>query len=250
MADLEALWADVVDDAAEDIAVGRRAVCEGCSRPSSACLCSHLPSDGPLETSGALFVLTHPNESKRALNTGWILPRCMRRCEIITGRYPPNEMQDRLAACDVPVYLLYPSSTAVDLDEVSVASDAKALVQNEGTASKARAASIASDDILSGASYVCVCIDSTWGQAREMAVPTLEKLPERTRLIQLPLIDDDDDEAAFDAAVDAPGLRRFSGDEATGSLLTPPAPGAMLTAEAAARAVATAGASPSRCAGN
>ena len=73
-----------------------------------------------------------------------------------------------------------------------------------------------------------------------MAVPTLEKLPERTRLIQLPLIDnDDDDEAAFDAAVDAPGLRRFSGDEATGSLLTPPAPGAMLTAEAAARAVAT-----------
>lgn len=240
MADLEALWADVVDDAAEDIATGRRAVCEGCSRPSSACLCSHLPSDGPLETSGALFVLTHPNESKRALNTGWILPRCMRRCEIITGRYPPNEMQDRLAACDVPVYLLYPSSTAVDLDEVSVASDAKALVQNEGTASKARAASIASDDILSGASYVCVCIDSTWGQAREMAVPTLEKLPERTRLIQLPLIDDDDDDdAAFDAAVDAPGLRRFSGDEATGSLLTPPAPGAMLTAEAAARAVAT-----------
>ena len=63
----------------------------------------------------------------------------MRRCEIVTGRYPPNEMQDRLAACDVPVYLLYPSSTAVDLDEVSVASDAKALVQNEGTASKARA---------------------------------------------------------------------------------------------------------------
>ena len=236
MADLEALWADVADDDAVDVrAAGGRAVCEGCARPASACLCDRLPAQ-PVETRGALVVLTHPNESKRALNTGWILPRCMRRCEIVRGRYPPQHLQDRMAgtAPDVPMYLLYPSTSATNLDEVSVVDDAAAIV----SASTGQG-SLGPDDVLAGAAYVCVCIDSTWGQAREMAVPTLEKMPARTRLIQLPLkkstMDDDDD----GSRVDAPGLRRFSeGDGGAGSLLTPPAPGAMLTAEAAARAVA------------
>ena len=235
MADLEALWADVADDDAVDVrAAGGRAVCEGCARPASACLCDRLPAQ-PVETRGALVVLTHPNESKRALNTGWILPRCMRRCEIVRGRYPPQHLQDRMAgtAPDVPMYLLYPSTSATNLDEVSVVDDAAAIV----SASTGQV-SLGPDDVLAGAAYVCVCIDSTWGQAREMAVPTLEKMPARTRLIQLPLkkstMDDDDG-----SRVDAPGLRRFSeGDGGAGSLLTPPAPGAMLTAEAAARAVA------------
>ena len=224
-----------VDDGVYVRAAGGRAVCEGCARPASACLCDRLPAR-PVDTRGALVVLTHPNESKRALNTGWILPRCMRRCEIVRGRYPPQHLQDRMAgtAPDVPMYLLYPSTSATNLDEVSVADDAAAIV----SASTGQG-SLDPDDVLAGAAYVCVCIDSTWGQAREMAVPTLEKMPARTRLIQLPLkkstMDDDDD----GSRVDAPGLRRFSeGDGGAGSLLTAPAPGAMLTAEAAARAVA------------
>ena len=238
MADLEALWADVADDDAVDVrAAGGRAVCEGCARPASACLCDRLPAR-PVETRGALVVLTHPNESKRALNTGWILPRCMRRCEIVRGRYPPQHLQDRMAgmAPDVPMYLLYPSASATNLDEVSVAVDNAAAIVPASTGQ----GSLGPDDVLAGAAYVCVCIDSTWGQAREMAVPTLEKMPARTRLIQLPLTatdDDDDDDGG--SRVDAPGLRRFSeGDGGAGSLLTAPAPGAMLTAEAAARAVA------------
>ena len=239
MADLEALWADVADDDAVDVrAAGGRAVCDGCARPASACLCDRLPAR-PVDTRGALVVLTHPNESKRALNTGWILPRCMRRCEIVRGRYPPQHLQDRMAgtAPDVPMYLLYPSTSASNLDEVSVADDAAAIV----SASTGQG-SLDPDDVLAGAAYVCVCIDSTWGQAREMAVPTLEKMPARTRLIQLPLTSTDDDDNDGDnggSRVDAPGLRRFSeGDRGAGSLLTAPAPGAMLTAEAAARAVA------------
>ena len=239
MADLEALWADVADDDAVDVrAAGGRAVCEGCARPASACLCDRLPAR-PFETRGALVVLTHPNESKRALNTGWILPRCMRRCEIVRGRYPPQHLQDRMAgmAPDVPMYLLYPSASATNLDEVSVAVDDAAAIVPASTGQ----GSLGPDDVLAGSAYVCVCIDSTWGQAREMAVPTLEKMPARTRLIQLPLTStvdgDDDDDGGY--RVDAPGLRRFSeGDGGAGSLLTAPAPGAMLTAEAAARAVA------------
>ena len=184
-------------------------MCEGCARPASACLCDRLPAQ-PVETRGALVVLTHPNESKRALNTGWILPRCMRRCEIVRGRYPPQHLQDRMAgtAPDVPMYLLYPSTSATNLDEVSVVDDAAAIV----SASTGQV-SLGPDDVLAGAAYVCVCIDSTWGQAREMAVPTLEKMPARTRLIQLPLkkstMDDDDG-----SRVDAPGLRRFSEGDA------------------------------------
>ena len=235
MADLEALWADVADDDAVDVrAAGGRAVCEGCARPASACLCDRLPSR-PVETRGALVVLTHPNESKRALNTGWISPVHAAH-EIVRGRIHCSTA-DRMAgmAPDVPMYLLYPSASATNLDEVSVAVDNSAAIVPASTGQ----GSLAPDDVLAGAAYVCVCIDSTWGQAREMAVPTLEKMPARTRLIQLPLkkstMDDDDDGSTADAV----GVRRFSeGDGGAGSLLTTPAPGAMLTAEAAARAVA------------
>ena len=171
--DLEALWADVADDDAVDVrAAGEPRRVRGCARPASACLCP--PARTPVETRGALVVLTHPNESKRALNTGWILPRCMRRCEIVRGRYPPQHLQDRMAgtAPDVPMYLLYPSTSATNLDEVSVVDDAAAIV----SASTGQV-SLGPDDVLAGAAYVCVCIDSTWGQAREMAVPTLGRCP-------------------------------------------------------------------------
>ena len=123
-------------------------------------------------------------------------------------------------APDVPMYLLYPSTSATNLDEVSVADDAAAIV----SASTGQG-SLDPDDVLAGAAYVCVCIDSTWGQAREMAVPTLEKMPARTRLIQLPLTSTDDADDGGGSRVDAPGLRRFSeGDGGAGSLLTAPAP--------------------------
>ena len=74
----------------------RRVRCETCGRPSVACPCAHLPAE-PAQTRGALIVLTHPNERKRALATGWILPECFRRCAVVTKREPPRELTKMFA---------------------------------------------------------------------------------------------------------------------------------------------------------
>jgi DTW domain-containing protein YfiP len=138
----------------------RRVRCETCGRPSVACPCAHLPAE-PAQTRGALIVLTHPNERKRALATGWILPECFRRCAVVTKREPPRELTKMFAdedetsdegvasddssanirvsspspsdsegpvvPNDVPVYVLYPASNAQDLDEVDPVADREAL---------------------------------------------------------------------------------------------------------------------------
>jgi DTW domain-containing protein YfiP len=119
-----------------------------------------LPAE-PAQTRGALIVLTHPNERKRALATGWILPECFRRCAVVTKREPPRELTKMFAdedetsdegvasddssanirvsspspsdsegpvvPNDVPVYVLYPASNAQDLDEVDPVADREAL---------------------------------------------------------------------------------------------------------------------------
>ena len=152
----------------------RRVRCETCGRPSVACPCAHLPAE-PAQTRGALIVLTHPNERKRALATGWILPECFRRCAVVTKREPPRELTKMFAdedetsdegvasddssanirvsspspsdsegpvvPNDVPVYVLYPASNAQDLDEVDPVADREAL-RSEAERSKKKKRSI------------------------------------------------------------------------------------------------------------
>jgi DTW domain-containing protein YfiP len=133
-----------------------------------------LPAE-PAQTRGALIVLTHPNERKRALATGWILPECFRRCAVVTKREPPRELTKMFAdedetsdegvasddssansrvsspspsdaegpvvPNDVPVYVLYPASNAQDLDRVDPVADREAL-RREAERSKKKKRSI------------------------------------------------------------------------------------------------------------
>lgn len=175
--DLESMWTRLcaettadrrAGDDAEDETRARRARCETCGRPSVACPCAHLPAE-PAHTQGALIVLTHPNERKRALATGWILPECFRRCAVVTKREPPRELlrmfadeDDRgvgdwtdssagrassasssdaegpVVPRDVPVYVLYPASNAQDVDRVDPVADREALSRRWGLESEAR----------------------------------------------------------------------------------------------------------------
>ena len=167
--ELESMWTQLCVETtadrpdahdAEEETRARRARCETCGRPSVACPCAHLPAE-PAQTRGALIVLTHPNERKRALATGWILPECFRRCAVVTKREPPRELTKMFAdedetsdegvasddasansrvsspspsdsegpvvPNDVPVYVLYPASNAQDLDRVDPVADREAL---------------------------------------------------------------------------------------------------------------------------
>ena len=175
--DLESMWTRLcaettadprAGDDAEDETRARRVRCETCGRPSVACPCAHLPAE-PAHTRGALIVLTHPNERKRALATGWILPECFRRCAVVTKRAPPEELlrmfaeeddedgagdwtdssagrassasssdaEGTVVSRDVPVYVLYPASNAEDVDRVDPAADREALSRRRGRKSEA-----------------------------------------------------------------------------------------------------------------
>ena len=181
--ELESMWTQLCVETtadrpdahdAEEETRARRVRCETCGRPSVACPCAHLPAE-PAQTRGALIVLTHPNERKRALATGWILPECFRRCAVVTKREPPRELTKMFAdedetsdegvasddssanirvsspspsdsegpvvPNDVPVYVLYPASNAQDLDEVDPVADREAL-RSEAERSKKKKRSI------------------------------------------------------------------------------------------------------------
>ena len=273
--DLAALWETTREaseaDADDHPSVsGRRATCESCGRPARACLCPNLP-ETPFPTRGALVILTHPNEHKRALATGWILPRCLRRCAVLTRRSPPDAFLRMLGPADAhdvtdggvlpadaPIYLLYPAPHATDVTRVDVRADAESLRSARkgdveygggggggggGGALPGRiSAELASTrEALRDAAYLCIAVDSTWRQAREMVVRAVEALPARARLVRLPTR----------GSAEAPGLRRVwersggdvPGDEDgdargdTRTLRVEPAEGCMLTAEAAARAM-------------
>jgi DTW domain-containing protein YfiP len=271
--DLAALWQatrEASEDADDHPSIsGRRASCEACDRPARACLCPHLP-ETPFPTRGALVVLTHPNEHKRALATGWILPRCLRRCAVLTRRSPPDAFlrmlrpaasaaaaDDGVLPADAPIYLLYPALHATDVTRVDVRADAESFRSaREGhddehdvggggggggggaLPGRISAELTSAREALRDAAYLCIAVDSTWRQAREMVVRAVEALPARTRLVQLPTR----------GSAEAPGLRRVwersGGDDPgddrgdVGTLRVEPAEGCMLTAEAAARAMA------------
>lgn len=140
---LESLWqqlcvqstaATIGSVASDDVSTPEtrttRVRCDTCGRPTIACPCVHLPPT-PLDTHGALIVLTHPNERRRSLATGWMLPVTYERCAVITKRTPPKEFLAMFAndgddgassspsvsnetklPPDVPIYLLYPATHA------------------------------------------------------------------------------------------------------------------------------------------
>ena len=211
---IERLWASTLEACDDDEAPSsRRAVCPDCERPASSCPCAWLP-ESPLPTRGALVVLTHPNERKRTVRTGWILPRCFRRAVLCTRREPPAAFLDMLDGPDAilprdaPTYILYPAPRAVSVAEANLREDGLERVEAEARCTSSRRPSSSASSArpadprdsapaaaaelaavaaaLEGAAYVCVAIDSTWRQAREMAAKTAASMPVGTKLVRLP----------------------------------------------------------------
>ncbi len=289
---IERLWASTLEACDDDEAPSsRRAVCPDCERPASSCPCAWLP-ESPLPTRGALVVLTHPNERKRAVRTGWILPRCFRRAVLCTRREPPAAFLDMLDGPDAilprdaPTYILYPAPRAVSVAEANLREDGLERAEAEARRTSSRRPSFSSASsarpadprdsapaaaaelaavaaALEGAAYVCVAIDSTWRQAREMAAKTAASMPVGTKLVRLPT--DRDPGTPTETETETETARRVrvekkkgpgpggDDDDETGfpttgttgtlpaapvvDLMVAPAEGCVLTAEAAAAAV-------------
>lgn len=82
------------DDVAARTAEARsgREICSGCSRPSSACICSSLP-DQPLPLPlglESILLLRHPKERRQKHQSAWILERCISSVrQYVARRLPP-----------------------------------------------------------------------------------------------------------------------------------------------------------------
>jgi DTW domain-containing protein YfiP len=125
--------------------------CHGCDMKWN-CVCEYLPT---ITADWDLVLLTHPNELRRATNTGKWLSKSIAQCQVLewsrTGI--PNELNDILSsACYQPV-LLFPGHDSQ-------------LLTSEGVQSNARR-------------LVFIVLDGTWQEAKKMynRSPWLKALP-------------------------------------------------------------------------
>ncbi|EPS70252.1 hypothetical protein M569_04509, partial [Genlisea aurea] len=131
-----------------------RSVCSaGCGRPTAACLCRILP-ETPFSTRTKVVILQHPHERRHKLATVPVLSKCLRNCEIVSGRklklgdskildsHHDQAREGRRGR----VFYLFPGPNAVPIRE-AFAAPCDETVKDEG---------------------VLIVFDGTWNHAKEM----------------------------------------------------------------------------------
>lgn len=118
------------------------------------CICAQRPM---LDHTTQIALLTHPNESKRATNTGKLLAHSLPHCQVyVWDRVnPPAELVKQMA--EQPSYLLFPSEDAIKANEFKT-----------------------SINIREGKSQpLFIILDGTWQEAKKMLnkSPWLQSLP-------------------------------------------------------------------------
>eukprot|EP00929_Paragymnodinium_shiwhaense_P078049 TRINITY_DN40376_c0_g1_i1.p1 TRINITY_DN40376_c0_g1~~TRINITY_DN40376_c0_g1_i1.p1 ORF type:complete len:357 (+),score=64.07 TRINITY_DN40376_c0_g1_i1:36-1073(+) len=111
---------DHVDDRHKSAA--GRSVCDGCSRPSTVCLCAVLPKQ-PLPCPCEIILLQHPKERKQKNRSAWIAERCISGVRTVVGKRlvernlaPPQ--LDRLWSAPDKCAVVFPSVDAQPLEDV------------------------------------------------------------------------------------------------------------------------------------
>ncbi|KAJ8940944.1 hypothetical protein NQ318_010145 [Aromia moschata] len=119
-----------------------RDICPQCCRPTRVCYCSSIPNP-PLSPKSRIILLQHPAEEKRCLRTATMLQLGLEtnKCLVFKGkRFPGRYNHLNEILCAPNTLLLYPSRTAVDINEIADEKD--------------------------NTSYNIVLIDGTWPQAK------------------------------------------------------------------------------------
>ncbi|CAK8694808.1 tRNA-uridine aminocarboxypropyltransferase 2-like [Clavelina lepadiformis] len=101
--------------------VQRREVCERCKRPSTVCLCHHLPKELIKLQNTVLHIFQHPNEENRPLHTVAILKAalCSESCKINKGRRFCRLCPDlSKTLSQTNTFLLYPGQGAKNIEDV------------------------------------------------------------------------------------------------------------------------------------
>lgn len=118
------------------------------------CICDHCPK---LDSTAQIALLTHPNEAKRATNTGKLLTHSLPHCQVhIWDRVtPPANLIKQIS--EQPSYLLFPSEDAIEVSEFQASINTSA----------------------NKSAPLFIILDGTWQEAKKMLnkSPWLQTLP-------------------------------------------------------------------------
>ncbi|XP_061719614.1 tRNA-uridine aminocarboxypropyltransferase 2 [Cydia pomonella] len=119
-----------------------RELCENCKRPQVVCWCAALPPER-LQPRSNIILLQHPAEEKRCLRTAPMLQLGLaeNKCLIFKGKKFPQPRHDNLEDILIQpnTLLLYPSKTAIDINDLVNDNDSYNLVLLDGTWPQAKA---------------------------------------------------------------------------------------------------------------
>ena len=99
-----------------------RHYCAICRYPQNACLCASVQPISPMTQ---LVVLQHPSEVEHKKNRVRVLSLAVPKTQVYVGESESdfNGLREYLAACNKPIYLVYPSALSVSVEQKSINPD-------------------------------------------------------------------------------------------------------------------------------
>lgn len=99
-----------------------RHYCAICRYPQNACLCASVQPISPMTQ---LVVLQHPSEVEHKKNSVRVLSLAVPKTQVYVGESESdfNGLREYLAACNKPIYLVYPSALSVSVEQQSINPD-------------------------------------------------------------------------------------------------------------------------------
>ncbi|XP_019708770.1 tRNA-uridine aminocarboxypropyltransferase A isoform X2 [Elaeis guineensis] len=147
------------EEAAAPATKGRAVCWDGCGRPSSVCVCDHLPSC-PIPTATRVVVLHHPHELRRKLATLPVLSKCLHNLYLLPGR------RLRLGSSPLLDSLYHSSPSPTKALFLFPSSDPSSPVADLGAWVAATPPADRRDPVL-------IVFDGTWREAKEMVAASL-----------------------------------------------------------------------------
>ncbi len=102
-----------------------REICYACYRPSSSCMCKYIK---PIETQTRFVILMHPKEFRKTKNgTGHFTNLSLQNCELHVGIDFSNDtkINDILRDPNNVCYVVYPSTSSINLNESGISKSSK-----------------------------------------------------------------------------------------------------------------------------
>ncbi|MCU7976823.1 MULTISPECIES: tRNA-uridine aminocarboxypropyltransferase [unclassified Shewanella] len=99
-----------------------RHYCSICRYPQNACLCASVQPISPMTQ---LVVLQHPSEVEHKKNSVRVLSLAVPKTQVYVGESESDfkGLREYLAACNMPIYLVYPSALSVSVEQQRINPD-------------------------------------------------------------------------------------------------------------------------------